>query len=101
MDNGHGYLSKTGFCSADGKCTRFPVVIGEWGSDHSAGETEFLKDFGTWMRNQRSNSWIVWAVNPNSGDTGGLFDQTFWQDIRWDKIRYMVSDLALKPWWVE
>ncbi len=31
LDNGIGYLAKTGFCNA-GDCQKFPVVIGETGT---------------------------------------------------------------------
>lgn len=98
LDKGHGYLMNQGFCAA-GTCQRFPVVVGEWGSSHDPVELPFLHDFAAWMRSQKSNSWMVWAVNANSGDTGGLVQPTLWQDLRWDKLRYMIKDLGLMPWW--
>ncbi|KAF6250478.1 glycoside hydrolase superfamily [Scenedesmus sp. NREL 46B-D3] len=101
MNASYGYLMTRGFCHA-GACTKFPVVVGEFGSDMGAEDMGFLTDFGRWMRRQASNSWVIWAVNANSGDTGGLFDKTLWQDVRWDKVRYLVEGgLGLRPWWKE
>lgn len=99
MNASYGYLMNKGFCLNGGACFKFPMVIGEFGSDMDQAEMPFLNDFAQWMRSQKSNSWIVWAVNANSGDTGGLVDKTLWQDIRWDKVRFLEAKLGLKPWW--
>jgi aryl-phospho-beta-D-glucosidase BglC (GH1 family) len=104
MDNAHGYLMSKGFCpreaaAGSSRCVRFPVVVGEFGSNMEAPDQQWLIDFAAWMRRQRSNSWIIWAVNANSGDTGGLLDKTSWQDLEWGKLRYLINELGLKPWW--
>ncbi|WIA10848.1 hypothetical protein OEZ85_011014 [Tetradesmus obliquus] len=99
MNASYGYLMTKGFCGA-ASCTKFPVVVGEFGSDmKEESDLVFLADFARWMGSQRSNSWIMWAVNANSGDTGGLVDPTLWQELRWDKLRFLTEKLGLRPWW--
>lgn len=39
-----------------------------------------------------------WAYNENSGDTGGIVMNN-WQDLNWVKLRYMINNLGLQPWY--
>jgi hypothetical protein len=39
-----------------------------------------------------------WAYNANSGDTGGLVDET-WQNFDWQKLSWMQDNLGLTPWY--
>lgn len=39
-----------------------------------------------------------WAYNANSGDTGGLVDET-WQNLDWTKLGWMQDNLGLTPWY--
>eukprot|EP00878_Enallax_costatus_P038472 GHUV01043723.1.p1 GENE.GHUV01043723.1~~GHUV01043723.1.p1 ORF type:complete len:119 (-),score=30.54 GHUV01043723.1:455-811(-) len=39
-----------------------------------------------------------WAYNENSGDTGGIVMNN-WQDLNWVKLRYMIDNLGLQPWY--
>ena len=45
------------------------------------------------------NGWTWWAYNQNSGDTGGIVCNG-WQDLRWDKVNFMVARLGLLPWYL-
>jgi hypothetical protein len=40
-----------------------------------------------------------WAYNENSGDTGGIV-MNQWQDLAWNKLRYMINSLNLQPWYM-
>jgi hypothetical protein len=44
------------------------------------------------------NGWMWWAYNENSGDTGGIVTNQ-WQDLHWEKLRYMMKSLDLQPWY--
>ncbi|ORE90301.1 chitinase, cellulase [Stappia sp. 22II-S9-Z10] len=71
-DKNWGYIVKEGIA---------PVLVGEWGSflataaDRAwAGElADYMRDLGT--------PWFWWSLNPNSGDTGGLFADD-WTTVR-------------------
>lgn len=39
-----------------------------------------------------------WAYNENSGDTGGIVMNN-WQDLHWEKLRFMLDKLGLSPWY--
>lgn len=113
LNASHGYLATKGFCGsynnnnnnkATAGCVRFPVVVGEFGANMQLqADVQFLVELGAWLRRKQgpanSNNWILWAVNANCGDTGGLLDRTLWQDFNWDKIRHLVQHFGLRPWW--
>ena len=42
-------------------------------------------------------SWMWWAYNANSGDTGGIVTDD-WQKFNWEKINYL-RNLGLWPWY--
>jgi aryl-phospho-beta-D-glucosidase BglC (GH1 family) len=95
-----GYLFHQGYCF-NGKCTKFPIVIGEFGSTFLDPEDiAHLNDLADIINNNFSNraSWIFWAYNANSGDTGGLVTDD-WQDLNWTKLRWLSQKLGLKMWW--
>uniref|UniRef100_A0A383W3T8 Glycoside hydrolase family 5 domain-containing protein n=1 Tax=Tetradesmus obliquus TaxID=3088 RepID=A0A383W3T8_TETOB len=98
-----GYLMKAGFCGQ-----KFPVIIGEVGTNFSAPiDTEYFTDMAKFMQKEppadkyassKFNNWIWWAYNANSGDTGGLVDET-WQNLDWTKLGWMQDNLGLTPWY--
>ena len=112
-----GSKTTIGFCSGgrstctDGK--QFPVVLGEYGSSFKNDmDLQLHKDLVAYMHNQGAsagghtniNSWIFWAWNPSSSDTGGLVAAN-WRDIQWNKLDYLTGSnpsladgLNLKPW---
>jgi hypothetical protein len=47
-------------------------------------------------------SWFFWSWNANSGDTKGLVGPaTTWRVIQWTKVRALVSELGLRPWYCD
>ena len=106
-----GSKTTTGYCYNG--CKRFPVVIGEYGSSFkNQGDLQLHTDLAAYMHNQGSaasghtniNSWIFWAWNPSSSDTGGIVASN-WLDIQWNKIDKLVGSnpsatdgFNLKPW---
>ena len=69
-----------------------PLLIGEWGGHMDAGDNqkwmEILRDF---MINNHINH-TFWCINPNSGDTGGLMDNSF---MNWDQKKYALFEESL------
>jgi len=88
--------------SAD--CARFPVIIGEFGSMfEQASDVQWMNDFAAWVGAQSSSvgaplGWAYWAVNANSGDTGGIVSPN-WQTFMWVKLRFLQEKMGLKPWY--
>ncbi len=85
-------------------CARFPVVIGEFGSlFESASDVQWMGDFAAWLNGQAAAvgaplGWAYWAVNANSGDTGGLVGAN-WQTFMWVKLRFLQERMGLRPWY--
>ena len=108
-----GGKSLGGYCY-QGVCNRFTVVLGEYGSTFTQQLDVALHiDLVAYMQNQGSAagghtnmpSWIFWAWNPSSSDTGGIVG-TDWLTIQWLKIDKLtgsnpsgVDGLNLKPWY--
>jgi hypothetical protein len=90
--------------SASGACMRFPVVIGEFGSAFEQPEdVQWLQEFGAWLKQQSALvgaplGWAYWALNANSGDTGGIVSPS-WQTFMWAKIRLLEEHYGLRPWY--
>lgn len=107
-----GSKTTTGYCSG-GTCKRFPVVLGEYGTSFKNDlDLQLHRDLVAYMHNQGDagqghtsiNSWIFWAWNPSSSDTGGLVASN-WLDIQWNKVDYLTGSnpssndgLNLKAW---
>jgi len=74
-----GYLNKQGYCSHSNpsNCHRFPVIIGETGTNFaSQADRQQMADFALYLNNQGAAndgqhnaipSWFWWAWNANSG----------------------------------
>lgn len=69
-----------------------PLLIGEWGGHMDGGENEkwmtALRDFMVEHRLHQT----FWAINPNSGDTGGLLLHDW---STWDEQKYALLKPAL------
>ena len=69
-----------------------PLLIGEWGGYMDGGDNE------TWMialRDQMIDNGIhhtFWCLNPNSGDTGGLWNNDW---VTWDEDKYALFEPSL------
>jgi hypothetical protein len=45
-------------------------------------------------------SWFFWSWNANSMDTKGLIGPfTTWRVVQWTKVKTLVSELGLRPWY--
>ncbi|MDD6769636.1 cellulase family glycosylhydrolase [Inconstantimicrobium porci] len=54
-----------------------PILIGEWGGRLDGGKNEmWLNDMAKLIKDNKLNH-TFWCVNPNSGDTGGIFKGDF------------------------
>lgn len=103
-----GYLATKGYC-AGGFCRKFPIVIGETGcAFDNKVDMQWLTDFAEFVNSrgeasaynkQRIESWLWWCLNENSHDTGGLV-KNGWQDLDWQKLSYLISQLGLRPWYM-
>ena len=40
-----------------------------------------------------------WDWNANSGDTGGIVDDS-WVNILWTKVQWMIDTVQLQPWYL-
>lgn len=119
LSNSFGSLAKTGYCVA-GVCHRFPIAIGEFGSNFVlANDLLFFSSFANYLNNTNDavdglhnpiQSWFYWSYNPNSGDTGGIVKND-WTTIEWTKLNYLSNGslsnmnttnsngLGLSPWY--
>lgn len=108
LDKAFGYLGKDGYCDA-GKCHVFPIAVGEFGSRFTEPEDlAHLNDLALYLNAQGAGNtgghtpvanWYYWCWNANSGDTGGLVDDS-WMNLQWTKLRWLQQKLGLKPWYV-
>jgi endoglucanase len=86
-DSMWGYIAKQGIA---------PILIGEFGSTLADAKDKVwlprLLDYA----NRNGMSWTYWCLNPNSGDTKGLFldDWTTIDHVRYDVIKPYLTPLA-------
>ncbi|MEM8665165.1 MAG: cellulase family glycosylhydrolase, partial [Pseudomonadota bacterium] len=67
-----GYIAEEGIA---------PVLVGEWGSRlETAEDLRWGEALARYM-NDVGVSWLWWSLNPNSGDTGGVFADD-WTTVR-------------------
>lgn len=97
-----GYLADKGYCKeGGGRCHKFPIVIGEFGSNFVMKEDlEHYEDFQKYMNKYfgKKMSWMYWAYNRNSGDTGGIVKDN-WLEWEWGKLRWLNKKMHLRPWY--
>uniref|UniRef100_A0A383VWA1 Glycoside hydrolase family 5 domain-containing protein n=1 Tax=Tetradesmus obliquus TaxID=3088 RepID=A0A383VWA1_TETOB len=106
------HMVDNGYCVPMGECQRFPVVVGEIGSNltHPMDRKQ-LGDFATYMnrssptdnnhlRHEPVSGWFWFCWNANSQDTGGLVEDD-WQTLVLPKLAWLVESLGLRPWWMQ
>jgi aryl-phospho-beta-D-glucosidase BglC (GH1 family) len=95
-----GTLYVKGYCYKNA-CKSFPLIIGEFGSKfEDQRDLHHMNDFAKWLKTViKDYNWFYWAYNENSGDTGGIVKDN-WQNIAWTKIRWLVDNMKLKPWYL-
>lgn len=106
MSTSFGTKTTQGYC-AGSDCQRFAVAIGEFGSRFVASsDLQTMSDLAAYLNNQGAaadgahapiTSWFYWAWNPDSGDTGGVVDDS-WTNVLWNKVQYLIT-IGLAPWY--
>lgn len=100
MNESFGYLANPGYCINQKTCYKFPIVIGEFGSEFiTKDDIDHLEDFAFYINKYLDMNWMFWAYNRNSGDTGGIVKDN-WKDFEWGKLEWLRRKMALKPWYV-
>ena len=105
LSTSFGSKMTQGYCDGS-NCQKFPVAIGEFGSKFvEQTDLTSMKDLARYLNNRGSakdgkhnpiHNWFYWSWNANSGDTGGIVDDS-WVSIQWNKIDYLTS-IGLEPW---
>lgn len=97
LNNSFGHLYQKGYCNA-GICKKFMVVLGEFGSFFTdQRDIDYYNDMAAWFNNNVGSNkhWIFWCYNQNSGDTGGIVKNN-WYDLEWKKLDWLVKKMDLK-----
>jgi hypothetical protein len=68
-----------------------PLLIGEWGGKMDASNKKWMELLRDYMVDNHINH-TFWCLNPNSGDTEGLFDTMF---KNWDSAKYALFEKSL------
>lgn len=78
---------------------RYPVVVGEFGGfnddDRVPGEEAWNRAFVAYLAGWPAPSFFYWALNPNSGDTGGLLTED-WKGVDRKRLELLRPLLKLK-----
>jgi aryl-phospho-beta-D-glucosidase BglC (GH1 family) len=92
-DNAFGYIAKKGIA---------PLFVGEFGIsslDSYEGKAGiWFKAFVKYMADNLL-SWTFWALNPNSGDTGGILSNDWLTIVQWklDEVKKYCAPLINEP----
>jgi hypothetical protein len=92
-DNAFGYIVKENIA---------PLLVGEFGISSMGG---YEGKAGVWFKTfvnyliDNVISWTFWALNPNSGDTGGMLDNDWVSVVQWklDEVKSMCAELINQP----
>lgn len=97
------------------KAPKTAVVLGEFGvldsgdnSNNNTDTTQWAPADVAWLQMLNgyakkqlgaTPSWFWWSWNANSGDTKGLVGPTTtWREVQWAKVRLLVRQWGLRPW---
>ena len=69
-----------------------PLLMGEWGGYMDKGKNEKWLNLLADYMNKKNISHTFWCLNANSGDTGGLWDNTY---SNWDEEKYALVEKTL------
>lgn len=96
-DGAFGYIAKQSIA---------PLLVGEFGIsslDNYEGKAGVW--FSTFVKYMAANflSWTFWALNPNSGDTGGMLASDWVSAVQWklDAVKSLCAPLVNEPIAVE
>lgn len=92
-DDAFGYIAKENIA---------PLFVGEFGISSLSG---YEGKAGTWLKTfvkyMAANffSWTFWALNPNSGDTGGMLSNDWVTVVQWklDEVKSLCTPLINTP----
>jgi endoglucanase len=92
-DNAFGYIAKENIA---------PLLVGEFGI---SSMDSYQGKAGVWLKTfvkyliDNVISWTFWALNPNSGDTGGMLDNDWVSEVQWklDEVKSMRAPLINQP----
>ncbi len=92
-DNAFGFIAKENIA---------PLLIGEFGISSMDG---YEGRAGTWLKKfvaymaKNLLSWTFWALNPNSGDTGGMLANDWVSPVQWkiDQVKALCAPLINEP----
>jgi endoglucanase len=92
-DNAFGYIAKENMA---------PLLVGEFGI---SSMESYQGTAGVWFKTfvkyliDNVISWTFWALNPNSGDTGGMLDNDWVSEVQWklDEVKPMCAQLINQP----
>jgi len=79
-----------------------PLFIGEFGisslDSYEGKAGTWIKKFTAYMA-AHSYSWTFWALNPNSGDTGGMLSNDWTTVVQWkvDQVKALCAPLVNEP----
>lgn len=63
------------------------LVVGEWGGTYDDKDAKYQQEFMKFIKKKGFGA-FYWCVNPNSGDTKGLFLDD-WKSFNWGKMRLL------------
>ncbi len=77
-----------------------PVVVGEWGGQYGQGpsgqlDVQWQNAFVAYMISQGVSNSFYWCYTPNSGDSGGILDNSL--NVRQDKMALLQKLWAYAP----
>lgn len=106
LSNSLGYLNKQGYCD-NGKCHKFPVILGETGFDPTnSGDTAFIASLANYINaagdgddglHAPLSGALLWCFNQNTNGNLQLL-QADWATLEWDKVDWLRS-IGLTPWY--
>ncbi|MFA4702233.1 glycoside hydrolase family 5 protein [Pyrococcus kukulkanii] len=64
----------------------YTLVIGEWGGKYTGKDKVWQDAFSDWLIKKGIYNFFYWCLNPESGDTGGIFLDD-WKTVNWEKMR--------------
>jgi endoglucanase len=63
----------------------YSVILGEFGGKYTTSDKTWQDAFVTYMIGKGTKNSFYWCVNPNSGDTGGIYTDSQWST--WDTAK--------------
>jgi endoglucanase len=64
----------------------YTLVIGEWGGNYGGKDKVWQDKFSEWLVEKGIYDFFYWCLNPESGDTGGIFLDD-WKTVNWEKMQ--------------